>query len=53
MVVSVPTVALALSWLHEPPYTEPYVRWCGGTADGDSVSYPIPHPENKELDPDY
>ena len=29
---------------HEPPYTEPYVRWCGRTAPGTSfpgASYPI------------
>jgi hypothetical protein len=41
VVVLVTTVALALSALHEPPYTEPYVRWCGRTAEGDSASYPI------------
>ena len=43
VVVLVTTVALALSALHEPPYTEPYVRWCGRTAEGDSASYPISH----------
>ena len=29
---------------HEPPYTEPYVRWCGRTAPGTSfpgASYPM------------
>ncbi len=41
MVVLVTADALALSSLHEPPYTEPYVRWCGRTAEGDSASYPI------------
>ena len=41
VVLFVTTVALALSALHEPPYTEPYVRWCGRTAEGDSASYPI------------
>ena len=41
VVVLVATVTLALSALHEPPYTEPYVRWCGRTAEGDSASYPI------------
>ena len=42
VVVFVTAVALTLSALHEPPYTEPYVRWCGRTAEGDSASYPIP-----------
>ena len=41
VVVFVAAVALALSSLHEPPYTEPYVRWCGRTAEGDSAPYPI------------
>ena len=25
----------------EPPYTEPYVRWCGGNGPARARSYPI------------
>src|ERR1043166_5526901 len=27
------TNGFVFSLLHEPPYTEPYVRWCGRTAE--------------------
>src|ERR1044071_3317583 len=49
VIVFVATVALVLSALHEPPYTEPYVRWCGRTAEGDSASYPILTPAALQL----
>ena len=26
----------------EPPYTEPYVRWCGGWGRATSPGYPVP-----------
>src|ERR1051325_1188905 len=41
VIVFVATVALVLSALHEPPYTEPYVRWGGRPAEGDSASDPL------------
>ena len=27
-----PVSSAGFNVAHEPPYTEPYVRWCGGTA---------------------
>ena len=50
VIVFVATVALVLSALHEPPYTEPYVRWCGRTAEGDSASYPILPPSSRNIE---